>query len=1339
MTVLDPARKRALLAELLRRKAQRAQPIPLSAAQLRLWLLGQVEPGASTYNVPCAFRLLGRLDRAALQRALGAIVRRHDVLRATVRMCGSEPTYIVDENLSFELPIVDLEPPATLDAVLAHESARPFDLQTAVPIRALLVRIAADEHVLLVTTHHIATDGWSMGIFKRELGAFYADYRDGMPTLLDEPACTYADFAQWQHDRIGSADLERQLRYWNEQLADAPAPLDLATLRGDMPAAAGGQRSRELSPATHDALLQFCRAHGSTEFSTLFAAFAVLLHRYTGSRDFIIGSAVANRTRSEFEGLIGFFVNTLPLRVRVEDDPVFTDWLANVHGLTLDALDNQDVPFQTLVEAAHSARVATRTPLLNVMFVLQNSPDEPLALAGLDVTPILLQHTTAKFDLTLEVTTNAGRLRVAFAYRSALFDEPMIDAMLEAFETLVTAIVHDPNRPVSQLPLLSPAAERRQLVDWNATARPLTGRRVERLFERQAEIRSNALAIVDGPAELTYSALNERANRLAHYLRSRAIADGACVGICFERGTNAIVAILAILKAGGTYVPLDPLYPRDRLAHMLVDTGVVLALSEGRASAPLAGLPVEVVQLDRDASAFDGFSAANMEDTGHERSTDPAYIMYTSGSTGTPKGVLVPHAGIERLVTDTDYFSIAPHDAVAHASTLAFDASTFEIWAALLNGARLVIVPKSIMLAPHALRDTIEGSKISIMLVTTALMREIARSAPSTFAGLRHLLVGGEAVDVGSVTRLLEHAPPAKLSNVYGPTEATTIATGYRIDNVPCGATIPIGRPIANTTVYVLDSGGHPLPAGATGELFIGGPGVALGYLNDAVLTAKKFVPDPFCSDSAARLYATGDRARFLANGDVEFLGRADGQLKMRGFRIEPGEIETALRACAGVSDAVVVARNDDNGEKQLVAYVVVDAPNEPQSDAIRQQVRGILPAFMVPHAIVPLSKFPLKPNGKIDRGALPAFVQSSAAEAKAPAPARSEAEAALTVLWEQLLAVRSIGVRDSFFELGGHSLLAVRMMAEIEIAFARRLPLSLLFEQPTIEHLARVLEGDSASADSPAAIAFHADGSAQPLFFLHGSFGGGFYCRRLADRLGADQPLYALRPHGDDGRPLPETIEAMATEYVTLIKSIQPRGPYLLGGFCSGGLVAFEMARQLRAAGDSVSNVILLEVPVPEYNLRLVADWVDHVGAWLHIDRRYRLRLIGEVARAPHHWKALVSSGFKTAFIAQGYARLLRRRGPQAPKPLEAATVDDRLTPWISRTEAYVPRRYDGRLTVLQTNSTSPTDNAERCGWSTIAPQVHQQTIPGTHLTCITEFIDDTAAAIAGVLARDR
>jgi amino acid adenylation domain-containing protein len=902
-------------------------PLVLSFAQQRLWFLDQLVPGSPFYNIPSAVPLKFALNVDVLRRCLNEIIRRHESLRTTFTSTAGKPVQVIAPSLQLELPVVDLRPmqPAAREPEairMATEEARTsFDLGKGPLIRAKLLQLDAHDYVLLLTIHHIVADGWSMGIFFHELGALYARFAAGQPSPLPEMPVQYADFAIWQRGWLQNEELDRQLGYWRRQLSGIPK-LDLPAdrPRPSMPTFRGSYYPMLIPANVATSLKRFSGDHEATLFMTLLAAFQTLLHRYTGQDDIAIGCPVANRNRSEIEGVIGFFVNSLVMRTNFEGNPTFSSLLASVRETALEAYAHQDLPFEMLVEELQPDRDLSRNPLFQFIFQLLNAP----GVDGGSASPYTnIQSGTSKFDLNITLYEGPAGVSGGIEYNTDLFDLATIARLAGHYQILLQGIAADPNQRISALPLLT-AAERRQiLVDWNATEtefprdRPLAA-----IFEDRAAASPHSVAVAYGERTLTYADLNASANQLAHYLQSLGVGRESRVGVCLERSPEMVVAVLGVIKAGGAYVPLDSDYPKDRLAFMMADAGLEALVTQ---EAFLERLPeAPVICLDRDQALL----AACQE---HNPALpagggDLAYVMYTSGSTGVPKGVSVPQRAISRLVLNTDYVRLGPADRVAQVSNFSFDAATFEIWGALLNGGALVGIGKDVMLSPLDFAAQLEAGGISAMFLTAALFNQVAREYPQAFRSVRNLLIGGEALDPKWVRRVLDAAPPTRLLNGYGPTETTTFALCHLIQDVPPGASnIPIGRPIANTTVYILDRYGQPVPVGVPGELYIGGAGVARGYWNRPELSAERFVVNPFRSDSDAPLYRTGDLVRYLADGTVEFLSRLDHQVKIRGFRIELGEIETTLTQHPAVKDAIVMARQDPPGDRRLVAYIVQD------------------------------------------------------------------------------------------------------------------------------------------------------------------------------------------------------------------------------------------------------------------------------------------------------------------------------------------------------------------------------------------------------------------------------
>jgi amino acid adenylation domain-containing protein len=956
---------------------------------------------------------------------------------------------------------------------LAEEALRPFDLATGPLLRVMVLQLDDQEHVLALTIHHIVADGWSLGVLWRDLAALYAAAAAGHPADLAPLPIQYADYAAWQHAWLDGPRLDRQLAYWRDHLADAPTRLELPTdhPRPAVQGSEGGAVSLRLGPELTSALRRLAAEHDATLYMVLLAAFQTLLHRYTGQDDLLVGAPIAGRPRPELEGLVGLFINTLVLRADLHGDPSFRELLARTRDAALDADAHQDLPFERLVTELDLERDLSHHPLVQVLFTLQNVPFAPPELPGLTTEELEPDIAFAKVDLSLHMQELGDGMRGRIEYDSALFDRPRIVRMAEHLRVLLGGIAAEPDHRLSHLPLLSQADRQLVVEEWNQTATPYPAERsIPELFAEQAQRTPDAIAVELGDARLTYRALDARANQLAHRLRALGVGSGRVVGIQAKRSVELVAGLLGILKAGGAYLPLDPAYPAERLAFMLADARVDALLVDATAPALASSEGVQRLMLDPSWTSFRG--EPETAPTSIPGGMDPAYVMYTSGSTGTPKGVVVPHRAIARLVVNTDYVTLRPDDVVAQASNVSFDAATFEVWGALLSGARLTIVERDDLLSTAALASAIEQRGITTLFLTTALFNELARSSPPALRGLRQLLFGGEAVDPRWVRRMLAEAPPARLLHVYGPTETTTFATWQLVEAVPADATtVPIGRPIANTTTYILDPQGRPVPIGVPGELFIGGPGVALGYLERPDLTAEKFVADPSTDDADARLYRTGDLVRYRVDGTIEFLGRLDQQVKIRGFRIEPGEIEAVLTEHPGVRDAVVMAR-DDGGDRRLVAYVVPER-EDPSVAELRGFVGQRLPDYMVPAAFVLLASLPLTANGKLDRDALPPPEAARPDLADGYVAPRTPTEAKLADIWARVLGIEDVGVHDNFFDLGGDSILGMQVVARARQA-GLEISASHLFQHDTIAELAplvdvaHVSETVLATADAP-------------------------------------------------------------------------------------------------------------------------------------------------------------------------------------------------------------------------------------------------------------------------------
>jgi len=1311
---------------------------PLSYAQQRLWLLHRLHPASPAYNVRKALRIEGVLDVAALQAALDDLARRHEILRTTFPIIDGEPVQAIAATLTIPLVVDDLSVmPESQRESEAHrrihaDAALAFDVAAGPLFRGTLFRFDAEHHVLLLAMHHIVFDDGSVPAFNRDLAELYRAHHTGTPSVLEELPIQYADFAVWQRESLHDDALAADLRYWREHLAGAPPTIDVPT---DFPRPAvlgfkGSAVTAVLPLELAEALRTLSLERGTTLFMTLLAALNVLLYRYTGQSDLVVGLPIANRTRTELESLIGFFINTLPLRTRVDDSMRFEDVLAGVRESAISAYDHQDIPFERLVEELEPKRSRGIQPLVNIMFFVRSKLGEPLALPGLRLSSYPLESASARFDLTLRVAEVTAGLECSLQYDTHLFERRTIERMVRHFSTLLHTIVETPEISIAELPILSPAERHQILVEWNDTAAPYDSERpLHRIFEEQVDRSPDAIAVTAGNVELTYGELNVRANRLARTLRAQGMACGSIVGICTERNLEMIVGVLAVLKAGAAYLPLDPRYPLERLRYMLADANVRGVLLQHDL----------FDRLDRSpAFAIIGFDAGEHGASENLPSvsvaTDPAYVMYTSGTMGRPKGVIVPQRAVCRLVTGTNYVTIGASDTIAQVASFSFDAATFEIWGALLNGARLYIVPRHVILEPVLFEECLKRHHISIMFLTAALFRMTSAQRPAAFETLACLIVGGETVDPASVRAVLQGGPPLRLLNGYGPTEVTTFACTYEITAPPAGP-VPIGRPIANTEAYILDGQLNAVPVGVRGQLYLGGPGLALGYIGDDELTARKFVPHPFRREPESRLYATGDLARFLPSGDIDFLGRSDRQVKIRGFRIELDEIEAALRALPTVREAAVCVRESVEGER-LVAYVVDEAVPPRSSVDWRRLLGKALPEYMVPNAVIAVPHIALSVNGKVDIEALPDVAMSSSQPPDAPAVTLTHHQ--LIGLWADLLDTRNIGLSDNFFDLGGHSLLTMRMLTEVKAIFSASVSLTAFLEEPTVAHLATLIPESKTGNVATEVVELQSDGSATPLFFFHGDlWGGGYYVRRLARLLGVQRPVYVISPQGVAGSRLCATVEEMAGEYVTLLKRIRPQGPYLVGGFCSGGLVAFELARVLQAQGERVAEVLLVDAPGANGRLASLLeplDWVSSVFRLGCVGRAVSDKFavfantVHRATRFLRRTRAAVSSGDATSVWSTVLCRLFRDRGRARPEP----SLED---VWRRLTDRYVPRRYDGRVTLLVPQLDRAERSTSRRGWRAVTSQLTVHTVPGEHLTCITRYLDRTALRIREVL----
>ncbi|HEY0510454.1 MAG TPA: amino acid adenylation domain-containing protein [Thermoanaerobaculia bacterium] len=1182
-------RERSGLATTPVRRAPRDAPPSLSYAQQRLWFLDQLSPGSSAYSIPAAVQLDLDLDPATLKRSLDEVVRRHEILRTTFVSVVGQPQQVIAETAEVDLPLRDLsglaeeECEAEARRLALDESLRPFDLSRGPLLRVTLLRLGEGRHRLLLTLHHIISDGWSIGVLMGEVEALYAAFAAGEPSPLAELEIQYADYAVWQRDWLQGELLETELAYWRRQLVGAPTVIELSTDR-PRPAArrqAGAHCPVVLPGDLSAALRTLSRREGATLFMTLTAVFQALLGRYTGQDDILIGTPIAGRGRLELENLIGFFVNMVVLRAGFQDGPRFRDLLRRVRESALGAYTHQDLPFDKLVEELQPTRGAGRNPLFQVILSFQDTPTAEIAMAGVTLLTGSPGSAETKFDLELYLWDGPAGIAGSLVYSPELFEAATIRRMADHFQRLFERLVAEPEASVFDFTLMGEAEIHHVLAEWNDTAAAFPRDAcIHELFEEQAGRTPDAVAVQFEQERLTYRELDRRANRLAHFLQKQGVGPEVFVGVLLERSVELVVALLGIAKAGGVYVPVNIADPARRISFILEDAGVRTLLTIQQIAGELPEHELTVVCLDRDQETL----AAEPEEPPVNRAMaeNLAYMLYTSGSTGLPKGTCITHRNVVKLVKAADYATIDSRQVFLQFVPVSFDVSTFEIWGPLLNGARLVLFP------PHMptlteLGDFVARSELTTLWLTAGLFHQMVDENLQGLKTIGQLLAGGEALSGAHVDRVLAELPDLRLINGYGPTETTTFACCYQIEE-RSRTSVPIGRPISNTRVYLLNRDLRLAAIGERAELFIGGEGLARGYLNRPDLTAGRFLPDPFGGEPGGRLYRTGDVVRLLADGLIEFLGRVDHQIKIRGFRIELGEIEAALASHPAVRESVILAREDAPGDKRLVAYVVVTENPGPGSEALKTFLRERLPDYMVPSVCIILEALPLTANGKVDRAALPAPDRALLRSERAFVPPRDALQQELVEIWESLLGIRPIGVRDDFFELGGHSLLMVQLIARVEERLGKRVPMAALLQGATIDHLSQLLREEVAAPAWSLLVPLQPEGSRPPLFCVHPAGGNVFCYSELARHLGEEQPFYGIQAREASNKDLaPHTrIEAMAAEYVEAVRAFQPAGPYRLGGWSMGAVIAFEMARQLRRQGQEIALLALMDVEAP-------------------------------------------------------------------------------------------------------------------------------------------------------------
>ena len=1318
---LSVAEERALLANLLRQKATKTRLVPASFAQQRLCFLDQLESDSSAFNISKAVRMIGRLDVPALEKTLGALVSRHESLRTNFKLVDGEAVQVIFPARELEISVVDLrglrpdERELEFQRLGGEAGRRVFDLAQDPLLRASLFQLEDDDHVLWLTIHHIVSDGWSMGVLFREIGALYEAFVKGQPSPLADLPIQYADFALWQRKWLQGEVLETQLDYWRKQLADAPAVLEMPTdkARPAIQTFNGTYHRLVLPRRLSDSVSALSRRSGTTLFMTLLAAFQALLYRYTNQEDVVVGTPIANRTRRETEDLIGFFVNTLVMRTDLSGNPSFRELLQRVREVALQAYSHQDLPFEKLVEELRPERSLSHTPLFQVLFVVQNAPKSTLTLLDLKLRELLIEGQTAKFDLSLYVGETDEGLRLTFEYNTDLFNDTTITRMGRHLETLLEAAVSNPDQRLRDLPLLDDAERQQLLVEWTNTSVDYPRRCIHELFEEQAKTTPDARAVIFENQQMTFAELDQRANQLAHYLCKHGVGPEVVIAVCMERSVEMVVALLGILKAGAAFVPVDPSYPAERVAFLLQDSRASIVLTQARVLETLPASAAETICVDS------GWVEIARESTAAPppcaTPDNAAYVIYTSGSTGRPKGSVSPHhASLNRFAWMWKAYPFAADEICCQKTSLSFVDSIWEIFGPLLQGIPFVAIPDDVVKDPRRLVESLSANGVTRLVLVPSLLRvileqetDLAKKLPR----LKYWTSSGEALPVGLARSFKEKLPGAVLINLYGSSELAADVTCYEVSDSTLSG-IPIGRPIDNTAAYILDARFEPAPVGVCGELYIAGAGLARCYLDHAELTAEKFLPSPFSHDPGARMFKTGDLARYQEDGAIEFLGRADHQVKIRGFRVELGEIEAALKSHPSVKNAVATLRQVPEDNRILLGYVVANAKHlageyGKLSVELRSFLKAKLPEYMVPGAFILLEELPLTPSGKIDRRSLPAPDGARPELEDTRVAPRDDLEQRLARIWEKLLGVQSIGIRDNFFDLGGHSLLAVRLVSDIEKEVGQRIPLVSFFQGATIEYLAGLLRQDPRSLSWPTLIEIQTGGTKPPLFCVSTPNLNALGYRSLARYLGPDQPVFGLQaqyPEDLDGEHSRAAVDQLATEYLEALRAVRPTGPYQFVGLCRGAHIAYEMARRLEQEGQEVALLGILDTWVLE----------NTYNRFLYVE--YYVRRLRSLLRAIFNEQL----SFLTGKAGNG------RRPDRPPKIVTGSAATNRKNPMSAYFPGpgFVPKTYNGHITVFRVRRQPLNRIRDRqLGWGRLAHGgVDGHVVPGKHGTVLQE-----------------
>jgi amino acid adenylation domain-containing protein len=1293
-----------------------AKNAPLSLSQQQVWVNSNLAGDHPVYNETMTVMKRGALDPAILERAIREIIRRHEIWRTTFDVVDGQPVQVVHPAPDkFHIPRVDL---TTLPEALREkeairlasaEASELFDLGRGPLLRATLYNLSKDDHRLFMVFHHIIFDGMTAyRVFLPELATLYRAYSEGKESPLPEPVIQYADFASWERHQANGQAFTKHLDYWKKQLE---GELSILEWPNDFPRPAaqtyrGALRNASVAADLIQPLRNLSMEAGCSMYTTLLAGMSALLYRYTGQTDIILGGLSAGRRRPETEGLLGCFMNPIPLRVDVSGNPTFRMLLSRARETVLGALDHEDIPFERIVSELRLQPDSSRNPLFQIIFALE--PDVSSFDRQWNLTLEDFSSGASKVDLSIVLDDRGEKVSGPLVYNPDLFQDSTVMRLMAHWNALLRSAVANPDLPVSLLEFMAPEEKQQILGDWNRTAADYPKNCcVHELFEAQAESTPNHYAVVFENQTLTYRELNQRANRLAHRLIELGVGPDVVVGVCAERSVEMIVGLLGILKAGGAYLPLDPKYPEKQLTFILRDCGVHFVVTSGANGARIPNDGVTVLSINSSGSTNTNFGNPSAP----VRPNNLAYVMYTSGSTGDPKGVEIEHRSIVRLLFGIDYFDLDEKKTMLQFAPFTFDLATLEIWGALLHGAKCVLYPNRVP-SVKELGDLLRTHGVTTTALTTSWFNLIIDEDPEIFSGLYQVMAGGEAFSVPHVRRAMKVLPNVELINGYGPTEATMLACTHTIREVPdpWASSVPIGSPIANTECYILDQNLQPVPVGVKGELYIGGVGLARGYRNRPDLTRDAFVANPFSNEAGSRLYKTGDTARFLPDGSVDFIGRRDDQVKIRGFRIELGQVETALRKHPKVQDAACVVVGENSNSKLLVAYLVLRNGSDVSPTEMREYARKMLPPYMLPDKFTTLSAIPLGRHGKVDRNSLSAVEFGTSVSPAEPTAPQDAVEKEMVQVWEKLFSREQLNCGDNFFNLGGNSLLAAKLLVRVEKSFGKRLSLASLVAAPSIKQFAALVRANDLIAKIADTTTIQAEGTKAPFFCV----GGGALFNSLVDELGTERPFVTLILKKDaiDKLETPYNLEEIAGHLLDAMRERQPRGPYYLGGYCQDGILAYEIAHQLTLRGEKVGLLVLIETvnPAPAPEDRVATGW-KRMSIRLRV-RRDQFRRLG-VLKLPEFFRLQMDS-LERKFIPIAWRTSHRARALAGDAKLSSL---DRIVHVASR--SYKPKSLSCPTLLFRCNDWPIASAGDPYfGWSSLLTGWNESIeVPGDHV----------------------